>query len=74
MEFVVKREVVNYVLDFKAISERICSIRQPMYIRSVCTNRKNGDANKDQSCQFMGTAHDSTPNDMVIADLNVKLG
>jgi hypothetical protein len=35
---------------------------------------KNGYINKDQSCQFMGTAYDSTPNDTVIGDLNVKLG
>jgi len=34
-------------------------IRQPVYTKSVCTNRRNGDVDKDQYFQIMGTAYDS---------------
>jgi hypothetical protein len=42
-------------------------------VKSVCNNRRNGDVDKDQSYQIMGTAYGSTPNDMVIGDLNAEL-
>jgi hypothetical protein len=48
-------------------------IRQPVCINRVWTNRRNGEVDKDQSYQIMGTAYDSAPNDVVIGDVNAKL-